>query len=192
MYKNSCLFNKIFCFLILLGLVNKIKIHYDFLIYIFLFLILGMDIKKNVLFIFSLAYTVICITGFYFNVPVIFGKLLTLIFLIMFFLLTISFSDKRYLLETLLYRNKGKNKLIKKIHYRNVYNYNKNLNKGKLKSYRGLKTKTDDTLREIFIKSKLRYYGFYKKRTNFVKDYIKKEDILMIIIVCVVALLLFI
>lgn len=192
MYKNWFWFIKIFCYLILLILLNRIAEHYDFLVYVFLFFMMSINFKNSVMFVISFGFACLCAISFSLDVSIVFIKCIACICLIIFFLLSIFPDDKRRLLELMFYKNGRNSKLIKKIYYKKIHMYNRKLIADTKNSKQELRKKTNATIKDIFIKSKLRYYGFYKKRTNYIKRIFYKEDYLMIFLVFLVAILLII
>ena len=192
MYKNWFWFIKIFCYLFLLLLINRMNEYYDFLIYVFLFFMMSANYKNSIMFVCSIIFALACATSFVHGVPLLLLKIIVSIILIISFWLSFSFKDKQIVLETLFYSRKRSSKLIRKIYYKKIYNHNKKLIDNKLNLKKEIKIKTNLTMKDIFIKSKLRYYGFYKKRTIYIKRFLSSEDYVMILLVFLVAILLFI
>lgn len=192
MYKNWFWFIKIFCYLFLLLLINRMNEYYDFLIYVFLFFMMSANYKNSIMFGCSIIFALACATSFALGVPLLLLKIIVSIILIISFWLSFSFKDKQTVLETLFYSRKRSSKLIKKIYYNKIYNHNKKLIDNKQKLKKEIKIKTNLTMKDIFIKSKLRYYGFYKKRTIYIKRFLSSEDYIIILLVFLVAILLFI
>lgn len=192
MYKNWFWFIKIFCYLFLLLLINRMNEYYDFLIYVFLFFMMSANYKNSIMFGCSIIFAFVCAFAFAIEAPFLPLKIIASIILIISFWVSFSFKDKQTVLETLFYGRKRSSKLIKNIYYIKIYNHNKKLIDNKQKLKKEIKIKTNSTMKDIFIKSKLRYYGFYKKRTTYVKRFLSSEDYIMILLVFLVAILLFI
>ena len=192
MFKSGIWFIKFFCYLILVILLNRITVYYDFLIYLFLFFFLSIILENYILFGISVVFSFIITIGFNFNFSIFILKAITFVYLTTFFIFSISQGDKRYLLEILFYKNIKSSKLIKKIYYKKIYKQNKTLVENKNIMSNEIKLKTKSNMKEIFVKSKVRYYGFYKKRTNFIRSFLVKEDYFIIALVFLVTILLFI
>lgn len=185
MFKNIGLLNKILCFLCLMLISIWIDNYYDFLWYMFLFLVMSILYKKTKILVYFMILTLFSVFGFYYNISIILGIVLLLFLIVLLFFDVMTHDEKKYLIEKVLYNSKNKNKLIKQLHYREIYNYNKSLYEDIINE-KELNIKTNLMLKEYYLKSKLRYYGINRKRTSYISKPFNKYDLKLNFIVLMI------
>ena len=174
MFNKLNYFNKLICFMLIMVSIVVADNAYLYILFIIIAFLIGvLSNNLNISFLSTLSLLIYFYVIQHINYIWIFKLFLIFIFL---FILKKSFTkaESRVFWEQLFYSNNNRKKLIKKIYYRDKYRENTKSKKFNIRKQNTKKTLED--MNDIDSISKLKYYGYYKKRTKYNIGYWNKID----------------